>query len=59
MDLDSYKPIKFDDDDDDDELDAELIVEVEVMTEFLVVFCCNRYKSNNKSSKFSFDKSRV
>jgi hypothetical protein len=25
----------------------------------LVVLCCNRYRSNNKSSKFSLDRSRV
>jgi hypothetical protein len=56
MGLDEYKPIK---PDDDDELDDVLIEELEVVTEFLVVFSCNRYKSNNKSSKFNFDRSRV
>lgn len=55
--LNEYEPIQSDDD--DDELENELIVELEFVAGILVVLCCNRYRSNNKSSKFSLDRSGV
>jgi hypothetical protein len=52
--LNEYEPIQS-----DDELEEELMVVLEVVPGVLVVLCCNRYRSNSKSSKFSLDRSRV